>query len=334
MTTDEGGDGDGQFYLPGGHLMSDDVLEECQEFSENVSFILMSTLTQSKSKICQVHCHLDKFYHDKPLDQLPRSVGHFFKDQIQAFLAAEKDVAKLKVKSGFCDWLIKWELVDTGVDNLNNQSVRSWMDYIDYSLEGEEGEPVLAGGYSSLVTFLLSSLEGRVRLRPGCSVAGVDWAGEEEIRVRTEAGESYSAQYVVISLPLGVLKAAHSNMFSPSLPKQKIEIIEQLHFGVMNKIFLSFDQIFWDQDKPGIQFIKTDLGKSGKRVSSVSPFSILQVQRMIVSVRSPRLGTRALLGLTVFAASPVSSVAGSVALQLSTWSPSLTIKSWRPAGAC
>ena len=176
------------------------------------------------------------------------------------------------MKSGFCDWLIKWELVDTGVDDLNNQSVRSWIDYIDYDLEGEEGEPVLAGGYSSLVTFLLASLEGRVRLRPGCSVARIDWAGEEEVRLRTEAGESFSAQYVVISLPLGVLKATHSTLFSPSLPKQKIEIIEQLHFGVMNKIFLSFDQIFWDQDKPGIQFIRTDLGKS---VSSVAPFSIL-----------------------------------------------------------
>ena len=41
VSRDEGGDGDGQFYLPGGHLMPDDVLEECQEFSENVNFIFM-----------------------------------------------------------------------------------------------------------------------------------------------------------------------------------------------------------------------------------------------------------------------------------------------------
>ena len=164
------------------------------------------------------------------------------------------------MKAGFCDWFIKWELVDTGVDNLNNQSVRSWIDYIDYDLEGEEGEPVLSGGYSSLLTFLLASLEGRVVLRSGCSVAGIDWAGEEEVRVRTEAGESYSAQYLVISLPLGVLKSSHSSLFSPSLPKEKIEIIEQLQFGVMNKIFLSFDEVFWDRGNPGIQFIKTDQG--------------------------------------------------------------------------
>ena len=175
-----------------------------------------------------------------------------------------------------CFRFIKWELVDTGVDNLNNQSVRSWIDYIDYDLEGEEGEPVLSGGYSSLVSFLLTSLAGRVSLRPGCRVAEIDWAGEEEVRVSTEAGEIFSAQYVVISLPLGVLKSTHATLFSPSLPKQKIEIIEQLQFGVMNKIFLSFDQIFWDQDNPGIQFIKTDLGKS-KTLSPQSIPSDLQV---------------------------------------------------------
>ena len=48
MSTDEGGDGDGQFYLPGGHLMPDDVLEECQEFSENVNFIFIF-LTESNN---------------------------------------------------------------------------------------------------------------------------------------------------------------------------------------------------------------------------------------------------------------------------------------------
>ena len=44
-------------------------------------------------------------------------------------------------------------------------------------------------------------------------------------------------------------------MFSP---KQKIEIFEQLPFGVTNKTFFSFDQMFLEQDKPGIHFIKTD----------------------------------------------------------------------------
>ena len=54
MSRDEGGDGDGQFYLPGGHLMPADVLEECQEFSENVKFFIFILLTKSNNiYICQ-----------------------------------------------------------------------------------------------------------------------------------------------------------------------------------------------------------------------------------------------------------------------------------------
>ena len=84
----------------------------------------------------------------------------------------------------------------------------------------------------------------------------------------TDTGSTYKSQYVVIALPLGVLKSSHKTMFSPPLPQQKIESIKHLHFGVMDKIFLSFDQIFWDSDKPGIQFIKTDVGKIS--ISSMS----------------------------------------------------------------
>ena len=149
--------------------------------------------------------------------------------------------------------------------------MRSWIEYIDYDLESEDGEPILDGGYSSLVTFLLRSLEGRVTLRRGCRVSRIDWSDGDLVAVTTETGSTHHSQYVVVALPLGVLKSAHSSIFSPPLPKQKIEIIEQLHFGVMDKIFLAFDQIFWDSDNPGIQFIKTDLGEKILPITSFQP---------------------------------------------------------------
>ena len=33
---------------------------------------------------------------------------------------------------------------------------------------------------------------------------------------------------------------------SPQMP-QKVEAIEKLGFGVMDKIFLAFDKVFWDR---------------------------------------------------------------------------------------
>ena len=76
--------------------------------------------------------------------------------------------------------------------------------------------------------------------------------------------------HVAIStVSLGVLKASHKTMFKPPLPEQKVnrclhdnknadqetspqmtqkvEAIEKLGFGVMDKIFLAFDKVFWDQ---------------------------------------------------------------------------------------
>ena len=39
---------------------------------------------------------------------------------------------------------------------------------------------------------------------------------------------------------------------SPQMP-QKVEAIEKLGFGVMDKIFLAFDKVFWDQVLKGLQ---------------------------------------------------------------------------------
>ena len=73
----------------------------------------------------QLHWHLNKFYLNKSLEteNLPHSVGHFFEEQIAAFLENEKDQDKLRLKRCFCDWFWKWELVDTGVSDLKRQVI-------------------------------------------------------------------------------------------------------------------------------------------------------------------------------------------------------------------
>ena len=71
----------------------------------------------------QLHWHLDKFYENRTPNsaELPASVGHFFEDEIKTFLAKETDEDRRLLKTGFCDWFWKWELVDTGVSDLKKQ---------------------------------------------------------------------------------------------------------------------------------------------------------------------------------------------------------------------
>ena len=134
----------------------------------------------------------------------------------------------------------------------------SWGEYIDYDLEGYESEPILDGGYAKLVQFLVKSLEGKVTMNLNQKVTKINWNGNL-VSLTAESGLHFEAEYVIIALPLGVLKASHNVLFEPQLPQHKTEIIEHLGFGVMNKIFLEFEEAFWDTENPGIQLVMTDV---------------------------------------------------------------------------
>ena len=209
-----------------------------------------------------MHWHLNKSHDNSTLESqdFPPSVGDFFQERIDKFISDESDERRRRLKRGFCDWFWKWELVDTGVSDLKQQSVRSWIEYVDYDMDNkfDEGEPILEGGYSKLVEFLLTSLHDRATLLTNRKCRKILWNTSEKVKVALETGEVYEGDAVIVALPLGVLKHDHQTMFEPSLPSQKIEIIEQLEFGLMNKIFLEFDEMFWDSDNPGLQFIMTE----------------------------------------------------------------------------
>ena len=60
-------------------------------------------------------------------------------------------------------------------------------------------------------------------------------------------GETFVADAVVVTLPLGVLKRG-SVAFDPPLPRRKLDAIANLGFGAMNKVVLLFERNFWDPD--------------------------------------------------------------------------------------
>ncbi|KAI3865121.1 hypothetical protein MKX03_024815 [Papaver bracteatum] len=70
------------------------------------------------------------------------------------------------------------------------------------------------------------------------------------VKVMVENGKTLVADAVVISVPLGVLKAKHIE-FEPRLPEWKEEAIAELGVGTENKIALHFDSIFW----PNVEFL-------------------------------------------------------------------------------
>lgn len=71
----------------------------------------------------------------------------------------EKVEERMKMKSALFKWFIQWEKVDTAVEDLEEQSVASWSEYLEYDREGRPGDPVLKGGFTSLVNLLTKRME-------------------------------------------------------------------------------------------------------------------------------------------------------------------------------
>jgi len=68
------------------------------------------------------------------------------------------------------------------------------------------------------------------------------------VMVECEDGDTYYADHVICTIPLGVLKAKHSTLFEPALPDSKIKAMDKLTFGTVNKIFLYYDKPFLSPD--------------------------------------------------------------------------------------
>ena len=73
------------------------------------------------------------------------------------------------------------------------------------------------------------------------------------VRVVTSSGE-FEAQQVLITLPLGVLKAG-SVRFVPELPAAKREAIKRLGMGTLNKCYLKFSEAFWDKEADWLEYL-------------------------------------------------------------------------------
>ncbi|KAL2723734.1 peroxisomal N(1)-acetyl-spermine/spermidine oxidase-like isoform X1 [Vespula maculifrons] len=66
-------------------------------------------------------------------------------------------------------------------------------------------------------------------------------------------GDEYPADYVIVTLSLGVLKHQHDKLFCPALPPEKIDAITKLGYGYVNKIFLEYARPFWVWREGGIK---------------------------------------------------------------------------------
>ncbi len=108
--------------------------------------------------------------------------------------------------------------------------------------EGEEYggiEKIAVNGYDSIANYLATGLNVQLNQR----VTKVDYTGST-VRV-THNGTVSEADYVIVTVPLGVLKN-NSIAFLPALPASKQNAIQKVGMNCVNKFLLTWDTAFWD----------------------------------------------------------------------------------------
>ncbi|MGE3728273.1 MAG: flavin monoamine oxidase family protein [Candidatus Sericytochromatia bacterium] len=108
-------------------------------------------------------------------------------------------------------------------------------------------EELITNGYDKIPQFLMES--GKVNVRLKQVVKEIDYSGEK-IKITTANNSQFFASQVVVTVPLGVLKAGKIQ-FQPALPESHQEAIRRMGMGNVNKFLIKWaDDIepFWEED--------------------------------------------------------------------------------------
>ncbi|KAK6635766.1 hypothetical protein RUM44_001020 [Polyplax serrata] len=235
-------EGEGLYLRENGDIIDDRIIKE-------VANVVMDILES-----CEIYCDSAR--------RSPHSIGQELMKKFTEYLeSCPNDTDEVKeIKRDLLGWHMKFQLIDNSCDDLHNLSAKYWglfkfcggRDYVNFK-----------NGYHTLIETLVKNLpEGS--LLCDAVVERIDWLQDIDKRnsdskytaqVRCKNGLKFNAQHVIVTSSLGVLKSSHKSMFHPPLPNNHLQAIELLGFGVLNKIFLIYDEPWWHPGDKGFQLV-------------------------------------------------------------------------------
>lgn len=153
----------------------------------------------------------------------------------------------------------------------------SWFDTsITKHYERSEGHQLLVWkgrGYKTILDVLMKKIPNPAHQLPiddkiilNKQVSNIFWANKSSVIIKTLDNAIYSANHVIFTPSVGVLKEEKEKLFTPSLPKNKLDAIEAIGIAGVMKIILHFEQEWWRDNDIVFAFLWSDedLFKSGE----------------------------------------------------------------------
>ncbi len=126
--------------------------------------------------------------------------------------------------------------------------------YFDDDEEYSGADVIITNGYDKITDNLANGLDIKLNTR----VTNINYANNK-ISVPTN-GFNFEADYVIVTVPLGVLKK-NTISFTPALPADKANAINQTNMGNVNKFLLIWNTPFWDTNLQYIGYTPDTKGK-------------------------------------------------------------------------
>lgn len=194
----------------------------------------------------------------------PKSVGDYLQQRFSEYL----DDDEIE-RSELFDWHKRFLIIDNACENLKKLSAKLWGSYSSTSTIHGQDHIVLNNGYESIINILCNDLPKNV-LKLKHIVTNINWCNKDNCVIIECNEKLIKADFVIVTSSLGVLKTYHQGLFTPRLPQPKIDIIERMGFGGINKIFLIFDSKWWNVN--GFQLVWNKNCKESGWVRWISGF--------------------------------------------------------------
>ena len=212
----------------------------------------------------------DKFHREnKPLSDKNESMGTFLFNTFYKYLRTTKcDPETYRIKEAIFNWRLQMEKTECGCKSVYELSAHAWGEFRE--CKGQE-DVTLCVGYQSLLDLLLCDIPA-ASIKTDTPVQCVYWDhclpeppaatnlipvdrkfNGYPLAVRTKSGELLPADHVIITSSLGVLKKSSHFLFKPILPRDKMAAIHRLGFGTVDKLYVEWEEPWWDRDMHAIQ---------------------------------------------------------------------------------
>lgn len=207
--------------------------------------------------------------------KFPESIEQFVNEKFKIFVDSLENDDEKKRAIQMLDWHRRFQIIDNSCLHLSEISAKDWG---NYSFNGESCQTHIniKNGMENIVKRLNESLKSKILLNK--IVELIYWKSEEtnKILIKCNDGSVFTTNNLICTFSVGVLKENHRKMFIPPLPSEHGDVIDSIGFGTIDKIFIVFDEQWWDNDWKGLQLIwNEDVDDESHWTKFISGFDVV-----------------------------------------------------------